>query len=89
MWPFKNSEKDPSLTQVLARLVELEDEWRAFLTQQQRWHARMAKRDRDAAMASAPVDRAEVGPPQARKAQLRERARQLMFPQITNRKAAE
>lgn len=89
MWPFKSSERDPTLTQVLARLVELENEWRAFLTQQQRWHARLAKRDRDAALAVAQVDRAEAGPPpQDRKAVLRQRARQLMFPGM-QRKASE
>ncbi len=40
-------EPDPSYTEMLAHMIELQDEWRSFLEQQARVTRRTAKRDRD------------------------------------------
>lgn len=84
MWPFRRRELDPTVSQMYARLIELEQEWRAFLTQQQKWNARMAKRDRDALMAASQgvgEDHGQTLSVADRKALLRQRARGLMLRQ--------
>jgi len=76
MWPFKTSSKpdpDPTLNEMLIRIIELETEWRAFLTQQTRFAARMAKRARDDVLQGPPVPGAPPEP-QGHKAELRRRA---------------
>jgi hypothetical protein len=55
--------RDPSLTELMANMVRLEDEWRAFLEQQARVSRRRAKRDRDDGLLPAkelPLDGPEI-----------------------------
>lgn len=78
MFWSRKPDKDPTLTELLTRIIELENEWRAFLTQQSRYAARMAKRARDDMLASHRAiqpDAGQAGQAAGKKADLWRRAR--------------
>lgn len=77
----KTEQEPPTPTELIARMVELEGEWQAFLEMQARIARRTAKREKDevARQARAPIapEPVQGDPREFQKAQARERARQM------------
>lgn len=65
------TKREPTYTELMTRLLEIESEWRSFLEQQARISRRQAKRDRDDLQQA---DRASEGNVGDSKAEIRRRA---------------